>query len=318
MTSPRLVPVLAERLPLVADLPPIDLGPPDPDAMAAFARFNAGVDGYVAPEVDAIDTVAPGPHGDIPVRVYRADDDPECGFVWAHGGAFMFGDLEMPEADVVARELAHRTGAVVVSVDYRLCQGGAHFPVPHDDVHAAFVWAATESGLLPNGARWAIGGASAGGNLAAGVAQRLRDDGATVADALVLAYPVLHDPLPAGSEEHRARVASLPAGLRFSPEATAGINRNYLGPNPPDVPYAFPGLGKVAGLPPTLIILCEYDDLLPSGQDFADDLEQSGVQVQVEIVAGVTHGHLNIPGLPEALTTIETMSDFLGAQLTRT
>ncbi len=140
----------------------------------------------------------------------------------------MFGDLDMPEADVVGREVAHRAGAVVVSVDYRLCHGGVHFPVPHDDVHAAFVWAATEADLLPNGARWAIGGASAGGNLAAGVAQRLRDDGAPVADALVLAYPVLHDPLPAGSEEHQARVASLcpPAcgSRRRRPPASTGTS----------------------------------------------------------------------------------------------
>ena len=231
--------------------------------------------------------------------------------MWAHGGAFMFGDLEMPEADVVARELAHRAGAVVVSVDYRLCQGGIHFPVPHDDLHAAFVWAATEADLLSNGGRWAIGGASAGGNLAAGVAQRLRDDGAPVADALLLVYPVLHDPLPAGSAEHQARLATLPAGLRFSPEATEGINRNFLGPHPADVPYAFAGLGKVDRLPPTLIVVCEYDDLRPSGEQFADQLAQAGADVTVEVVSGVPHGHLNIPGLPEALTSIQTMSDFL-------
>ena len=311
MTSPRLVPVLAERLPAIADLPPMGAGPPDPSAMAAFARFNAGIDGYVAPDVETVDTVAPGPHGDVPVRVYRAREGSSRGFVWAHGGAFVFGDLDMPEADVVGREVAYRAGAVVVSVDYRLCHGGIHFPVPHDDLHAAFVWAATEADLLPSGTRWAIGGASAGGNLAAGVAQRLRDDGAPVADALLLAYPVLHDPLPAGSAEHQARLAALPAGLRFSPEATAGINRTFLGPHPSDVPYAFAGLGNVDRLPPTLIIGCEYDDLRPSGDGFADQLAHAGVDIQVEIVRGVPHGHLNISGLPEALTSMQTMSDFL-------
>ena len=127
----------------------------------------------------------------------------------------------------------------------------------------------------------------------------------------MLAYPVLHDPLPAGSEEHRTRIASLPAGLRFTPEATAGINRNVLGPNPPDVPYAFAGLGAVDGLPPTLIVVCEYDDLLPSGTEFAEMLEQHGVDVTLDVVEGVTHGHLNIPGLPEALTSLQTISDFL-------
>ena len=311
VTYPQLVPVLAERLPAIADLPPIGDAPPDPEAMRAWESFNSGVDGYVAPDVRTYETVAPGPHGEVPVRVYRAGDDASRGLVWAHGGAFMFGDLDMPEADVVAREIAQRAGAVVVSVDYRLCHGGVHFPVPHDDVHAAFAWAAGNTELLPSGAAWAIGGASAGGNLAAGVAQRLRDEDAVVADALVLAYPVLHDPLPAGPEEHRARIESLPAGLRFTPEATAGINRNFLGPNPPDVPYAFAGLGTVDGLPPTLIVVCEYDDLLPSGADFAQTLEHHGVDVQLKIVEGVTHGHLNIPGLPEALNSLQMISDFL-------
>ena len=311
MTYPQLVPVLAERLPAIADLPAIGAAPPDPAEMAAWEAFNAAVDGYVAPDVEVFDTVAPGPHGEVPVRVYRAGDGASRGFLWAHGGAFMFGDLEMPEADVVAREVATRAGAVVVSVDYRLCHGGVHFPVPHDDVHAAFVWAAGNSELLPSGAPWAIGGASAGGNLAAGVAQRLRDEDAGALSALVLAYPVLHDPLPAGSEEHRARIASLPSGLRFTPEATGGINRNFLGPNPPDVPYAFAGLGSVDGLPPTLIVVCEYDDLLPSGTEFAEKLEQHGVDVRLEVVEGVTHGHLNIAGLPEALTSLQTISDFL-------
>ena len=105
------MPVLAERLPAIADLPPIGAAPPDPAEMAAWESFNAAVDGYVAPDVEIVDTVAPGPHGDVPVRVYRATDEtPQRGFVWAHGGAFMFGDLEMPEADVVAREVATRAG----------------------------------------------------------------------------------------------------------------------------------------------------------------------------------------------------------------
>ena len=77
------------------------------------------------------------------------------------------------------------------------------------------------------------------------------------------------------------------------------------------MPYAFAGLGSVDGLPPTLIVVCEYDDLLPSGTEFAETLEQHGVDVRLEVVEGVTHGHLNIAGLPEALTSMQTISDFL-------
>jgi acetyl esterase len=311
MTEPALSPVLAERLPTIAALPPIGAGPPDPAAIAVFEAFSAPVGGYVSPEVDVVETVAPGPHGDVPVRIYRPLDGLAThGLVWAHGGAFMFGDLNMPETDGVARELAARSGTVVVAVDYRLCIGGVHFPVPHDDVHAAFVWAALESGLLPSGAPWAVGGASAGGNLAAGVAQRLRDEG-VVADALVLAYPVVHDPVPDGTDEQRNRVDSLPPVLRFPPEARGFINRNFLGEHGPDVAYAFAGMGDVSGLPRTLIILCDYDDLTPSGEEFAHQLQAVGGHVEVERVNGVTHGHLNVAGLPEALASIATIDRFL-------
>ena len=313
MTELTLDPVLAARLPQLVGLALLGAGMPTPDEMARFASFSAPVDGYAAPEADVSSRTAPGPHGEVPVRVYRPADGQASpfGFVWAHGGAFMFGDLDMPEADVVARELVARTGATVVSVDYRLCHGGVHFPVPHDDVHAAFGWAAGASRLLPDGAPWALGGASAGGNLAAGVAQRLRDEGSAVPSALVLAYPVVHDPVPLGSPQLQAQLDLLPIVLRFLPASTAHLNRNYLGDNDSDVRYAFPARGRVDGLPRTLVLVCEYDDLRPSGEAMADALRTAQVPVTVELVEGVTHGHLNIPGLPAALRSIAGIAAFL-------
>lgn len=313
MSIPDLVPVLAARLASLEGLTPMGSGPPTPEDMARFAAFGAPVDDYRPPEVDVQTLAVDGPHGPVPVRVYRPTGATGLrGLVWAHGGAFLGGDLDMPEADVVGRELAAR-GVTVVSVDYRLCQGGVHFPVPHDDVHAAYSWAAGPDGLLGGGSAWAIGGASAGGNLAAGVAQRLRDEGGVAADAVVLAYPVLHDPVPEASAETKERVASLPAVLRFSPEATAFLNRNFLGDNPPDTPYAFPGHGDVAGLARTLVVLCEYDDLRPSGEAYAAQLRAADVPVDVEVVHRVPHGHLNVVGLREARTTIDGIASFLGA-----
>jgi acetyl esterase len=312
MTVPNLVPVLAERLSLVVDVPPFGPGPPDAASIAAFDAFGAPIDGYEKPDVDVFDTVAPGPHGDVPVRVYRPRRrQAHRGLVWAHGGAFIGGDLEMPESDVVARELADRDGIVVVAVDYRLCNGGVHFPVPHDDLNAAFLWAVDVSGLLPTGAPWSVGGASAGGNLAAGVAQRRRDEGSAEPDSVVLAYPVLHDPLPDLSVEQRALLDTLPAVLRFPAEATAFLNRNFLGDRPSDVPYAFAALGDVRGLPRTRIIVCEFDDLAPSGAAYAQQLREAGVDVELEFVRGVTHGHLNVPGLAEMQRSIEGIVDFL-------
>ncbi|WP_426592385.1 alpha/beta hydrolase [Cellulomonas sp. McL0617] len=307
-----LVAELAARLALIDDMPDMGAAPPSPEDIARFEKFFAPVGGYRPPDALVEEHEAPGPHGPVPVRVYRpVDRAPEArGLVWMHGGAFVGGHLDMPEADVVARELAHLSGATVVSVDYRLCNGGVHFPVPHDDVHAAFVWASTTSALLPSGAPWAIGGASAGANLALGVAQRLRDEGRP-ASAVLLAYPVVHDPVPTGSPEQVARMADLPRVLRFTAESTFFLNRNYLGPHPATTPYAFPGLGRLDGLPTTFVSLCEYDDLLPSGERLVADLRASGVDVVEDVVAGAPHGHLNVPGLPVARATLRAMSDVL-------
>jgi acetyl esterase/lipase len=275
--------------------------------------FGRPVEGYAPPTVDVDERQAPGPNGPVRVRTYRPPSGLSTrGLVWMHGGAFMFGDLDMPEADAFSRELAARTGTTVVSVDYRLCRGGVHFPVPHDDVHAAFVWATDDSGLLPVGSPWAIGGASAGANLAAGVAQRLRDEGGIAPDRVVLAYPVVHDPVPPMSPQLQARIDALPPVLHFEPETTAWLNRNFLGEHPPDVPYAFAGLGDAAGLPPTYIVVCGFDDLLPSGVAYAEKLRTAGVEVQLEEADSVPHGHLNYLGLPPTLATIDRISAFLG------
>ncbi len=313
MSEPALVPILKSRLPLLANVRPISDGPPDPADIAAFDAFGAPVEGYRAPEVSTRDTTIGGPHGDIPIRIYQPDGVASRGLVWAHGGAFMMGDLDAPEADSVGRELAARHGVAVVSVDYRLCLGGVHFPVPHDDVHAAFLWAANESGLVPDGAGWSVGGGSAGGNLAAGVGQRLRDEGGVQAEALLLGYPVLHFDLPEPSPEHAARAASLPSGLGFPEQARTMINRNFLGENPPEVPYAFAALGDVKDLPPTFLSLADHDDLTPSGEAFAELLRSAGVTVEVEFVKGVIHGHLNVAGLPEAMATIDAMAAFMAS-----
>ena len=105
-----------------------------------------------------------------PVRVYRppgAASREVPGLLWMHGGAFVAGDLDMPEAHVVSAELASR-GAIVVSVDYRLATATVRYPVPLDDVHAAWGWFADVTDDLGTDPRQlAIGGASAGANLAA-------------------------------------------------------------------------------------------------------------------------------------------------------
>ena len=145
-----------------------------------------------APDAATRDLTVDGPHGPVPVRVYEpaGDGAGRPALLWLHGGAFMFGDLDMPEADLTAREICARAGAVVVSVDYRLAVGGVHHPVPLDDCVAAARWlrdSAADLGVDPD--RIHLGGASAGGNLATATVLRLRDEDGWQPASLVADLP---------------------------------------------------------------------------------------------------------------------------------
>ena len=288
------------------------------DAMAAMDAFNAPFGEAEETRATAEDREVDGPHGPVPVRVYRPEPGRRpptpspaagglrAGLVWYHGGAFIGGDLDMPEADAVARGLVTRTGATIVSVAYRLCNDGlTHHPVPHDDAWAAYLWAREHAaGLGIDSGRLAVGGASAGANIAAGVALRGRDDGAAPWQAL-LAYPVVHaEHWPAPSGELAARLADMPQILRFPADILALMNENYLGGPVRDAPpCAFVGDGNgtaadLTGYPPAYIENCENDDLRASGEAFARQLSEAGADVEVVTAAGVPHGHLNAVGSP--------------------
>jgi acetyl esterase/lipase len=262
---------------------------------------------YQGPAVAVENTAAPGPHGNVPLRVYNGDrsqDGPVL--VWCHGGGFLGGDLDMPEADATAREVAVRAGAVVVSVDYRLATHGVHFPVPHDDALAAYDWTVERFG------RASIGGASAGANLAAGVSLRLRDEGRPPV-SVVLLYPLVHPQLPPASDELREKLAKLPQQHAFRDAGFTPMVQNYLGaPWQEASPYAMAGLGALEGLPPHLIINCEYDGLRASGELYAEALSAAGVPVTQLLAPDVLHGHINSPWLPQAQQSYADMAQWLG------
>lgn len=302
-------PYLAAKFPRLDGVTSVLDALADPVQKAKFDAYLAWAPGYDPPRVETVDAAAQGPHGPVPVRVYRPcllQHEPPPALVWLHGGGFVAGDLDMPESDVVARELSHRASAVVVSVDYRLALGEVSFPVPHDDVVAAYRWAvgnATELAIDPR--RISLGGASAGANLACGAALRLRDDHDDPSPyRLLLAYPLLHAVVPKRSGEHDAAMAEVPPVLRFPDDLVAQLVSNYLGA-PVDgtttVPaYAMPAGGDVRALPPVTIVTCEYDDLRPSGEAFARVLHEAGVEVRIVQEAGMLHGHLNEdPRIPE-------------------
>ncbi|SIT67284.1 alpha/beta hydrolase [Microbacterium sp. RU33B] len=255
--------------------------------------------------VETADLSIEGPQGRlVPARLYRDPGTPASGraLVWVHGGAFIGGHLDMPEAHWVAHELAAR-GIPVLSVDYVKCLGDVHFPEPSDDVLTAWRHARTHAlGLFGVGAgALVLGGASAGGNLAAGVVARLRDAGESLPMGLVLVYPVLH---PNGPEASDVVDTASPHGqlsLNFAGSTEALRN-----------PHAFAALGRVDAFPSTLVVVCEKDGLRPSGEAFAQQLHDAGVDVILRLEGGADHGHINEPADPTALPTIDAIATWIG------
>lgn len=267
------------------------------------------------------------------VRVYPADaaaTRPMPGLVWAHGGGFTGGDLDMPEADWVSRSLAAR-GVTVVSVDYRLARDGCRYPVPSDDVLAAWRWTlehAGELGLDPE--RLAIGGASAGANLVAGAVLRLLAavKGFDTAAALptqppagvFLAYPTLLAVQPAPDAALRALLVANPAADRFGPASVRAMYENYLGGPVESAPLpAVPGLATsddVRGFPPTLMINGETDELRVSGEVFAATLAAARVPIELHTEAGTEHGHLNRPDAAAASDSLDRVVRWLATLTT--
>jgi len=266
------------------------------------------------------------------VRVYPAREPNGTGLVWAHGGAFAFGDLDMPESDWVSSQLAAR-GTTVVSVDYRLAPvpsgwevdaggraaGGHHYPAASDDMLSAWSWAVDNADRLRvDRTRLAIGGTSAGGNLAAGAALRLIERRAEVRPALaLLAYPTLLAVQPAPDAALRAALDAQPEADRFMPERVLAMYENYLGGPADRAPLgAIPGLARPVDLvqfPPTLMVNGEVDELRVSGEAFATALRAAGRPVEVVAEPGTEHGHLNRPQEPAASLTIERFATRLAA-----
>jgi acetyl esterase len=252
------------------------------------------------------DFLAPGPHGGIPLRLFDAGPGAPI-LVWMHGGGFSGGDLDLPQVAWAGPQLAAR-GVSVLAVRYRLAGPGNFYPVPSDDVLAAWEWA---RGRHPGDL--VIGGASAGGNLAAGVALRLLRAGERMPDGLLLAYPTLHAVQRPTPSDLAAKLRSLEPRLRFDADAIRAMYERYLGrPIETADDIAVPGLATaLTGMPRTLIIDAELDNLSVSGEQFAESLAADGVEVERIVEPGVLHGHLNRPEEPRAAASLHTIAEWM-------
>jgi acetyl esterase len=250
------------------------------------------------PEVQALrDLAASGPAGPIPLRLYRglgtAADAPLPVLVYFHGGGWTIGDLDTH--DIVCRTLANKARCAVVSVDYRM--GPEHrFPAAVEDCLAATRWVAREGAALGiDAARIAVGGDSAGGNLAAVVAITLRDAGGPPLVFQALVYPATDQRLD--SESH----SRFGQGYLLTRDNMLWFRGNYLMPSEYDDWRASPiRAADLTRLPPAHIITAGYDPLLDEGRAYSDRLVAAGVPVLYECFEGMAHGFLTMGGVVAA------------------
>jgi acetyl esterase len=260
------------------------------------------------------DRTVPGPDGDIPVRVYTPAEATSADrgvLVWFHGGGWVIGDLET--ADPTCRMLAEGSGCVVVSVDYRLAP---EHPAPAalDDCLAALVWTAENAELLGvDATRIAVGGDSAGGNLAALVCQRVRDDFGPQIDFQLLVYPVtdLTAGLPSYTENGEGYFLTRSAMEWFIAHYLAGA----IDPKDPSVSPLH--AGSLAGLPKAMVITAEFDPLRDEGEAYALRLRESGVEVEAIRYDGQIHGFFGMATmLDDGRVAVTLAAAALRAELT--
>ncbi len=257
------------------------------------------------------DRVIPGPGGDLPVRVYRKLGGPgqAPAIVYYHGGGWVVGDLD--SHDGCCRVLADVSGCVVVSVDYRLAPEH-RFPAAVDDAVAAFRWVQEhhrEVGVLAG--RVGVMGDSAGGNLAAVVAQRCRDEDPPVAQSLV--YPATDAHLD--SESHRL----FADGFFLTRQDMEWFRGHYL----PEVatwdsPAASPLLADdVSGLAPALVVTAGFDPLRDEGAAYAERLEAAGVPCEYRCYDDLVHGFFGMGVLPDGVAIISEICAATGKLMFR-
>ncbi len=272
-----------------AEAPPIWEQTPDQARAAGALLGQLSVPEEVASVEDGH---LPGPAGDVPIRIYRAERDRTDApvLVWFHGGGFVIGDLD--STDGLCRALCRRAVVTVVSVDYRLAPEHP-YPAAPDDCMAAFDWVrdnVTELGV--DGDRIAVGGDSAGGNLAALVANERRGQ---VAFQL-LVYPVTDLTRTSPSYQENAE------GYLLTAELMAWFEQQYTtGPAEKHDPRLSPlFVDDLTGVAPAFIMTAEYDPLRDEGESYAKKLIDAGVPVQVVRYDGMIHAFLQMSAIVEA------------------
>jgi acetyl esterase len=264
-------------------------------ARELYLSLRPGAQGPRPAEVEVVDRTIAGPAGDLPVRIYRpvsvAADAKLPGLVYAHGGGWVFGNLD--SHDVLCAQLALEAGIAVFAVDYRLAPE-ARFPGAFDDMVAGLKWVAANGpsvGIDP--AKLAIGGDSAGGNLAAAVSIWARDNRGPRLRLQLLAYPVTD--AVARAESYRR----YEDGYGLNAATMEWFFDHYTPDKGSRGDWRMSPLraGSLAGLAPALVITAGFDPLRDEGRAYAFRLQQEGTVADLMEFGGMLHGFLSSPML---------------------
>jgi acetyl esterase len=271
---------------------------PAPGMSVAEIRANAAALGRrvqgAPPGIDDVRDLATARSdgGVLKLRLYRPAGPAGRGcLVWLHGGGFTTGDLDTH--DTLCRRLAAGAGVPLLSVDYRLAPEH-RFPAAVDDAAAALAWVAAEGTRFGiDVARIAVGGSSAGGNLAAAAVLRARDAGGPALRLQLLVYPVLDATMSRPSHRRHA------VGYQLTTAMMRAYWAHYLPPGvDPRTPQLSPYWARsLDGSPPACVVLAELDPLRDEGHDYAARLHEAGVPVEAREWPGTMHGFFGQAGL---------------------
>jgi acetyl esterase len=283
--------VLDPEIQPIVDLMEAAPGPPAhlvpiAQARAAHDLETAEMSGPGEEVAEVRELEAPGPAGPIRVRLFRPLDQgegPPALVAYLHGGGWVVGTLDA--FDPLCRALANASGALIASIDYRLAPEHP-FPAAPEDARAAVRWlAAHAEELAADPARIGIAGDSAGGNLAAVTARRLRDEGGPPLRFQALIYPVCDSALNTPSYRENS------SGFGLSAASMARYWELYLDGADGRHPDASPlQAGDLAGLPPAFVLTVREDVLRDEGERYARALEAAGVEVELRRYDGAVHG----------------------------
>jgi acetyl esterase len=293
------------------------MGPPGDELSATELRESYAalslVDS-VADMASVSDRVVPSPAGDIPVRVYvpTTEPGPRPVLVYLHGGGWVIGSVDTH--DGTARAIAEGSGVTVVSVDYRLAPEHP-FPAALDDSLAAVQWVVDNAADLDvDPSRLAVGGDSAGGNLAAVASQQFAASGGPDIRFQLLVYPATDGTMSYPSVDENAE------GYFLTKKLMAWFWEQYVGTaaEPTDVrlsPLHAPA-DALVGLPPALVITAEFDPLRDEGEAYAARLREVGVDATAARYDGVIHGFFSMRNMiPEGKAAVDQACEALRTAL---